>query len=189
MANIYLMPLVTLSLALASCTSRYSNIQEYPSKTGDCVVVIEKMFNDSIGYVGSNGELVLPYNTFDCCGSIGNIIWSPSGKYFIIESYGEGDQVISIYDFKGILAIEDERTNCDNGIMPAYRRLDPYRHALNKITWVDDDTISFQSIGDFTDFDYQSRRGKVTDESADKGIVYNWTWDIKNDKFRRNPGQ
>jgi hypothetical protein len=178
---------VALFLVLfASCTARYANVREITSIQGERLVIVSKERADQadqLGYIDHQNHLLLADFEIDCRTKIGAVIWSPSGKYFLVESFGEGDQGISIYEFAALQEAEARDVGLIDGRFLAYRELDPYRHGLSQMKWIDDETLQFQSVGDFNKFDKELRRGYVPGDSDDDGPGKTWRWNIKTDRF------
>jgi hypothetical protein len=175
------MGVALLLVLLASCSSRRANVREIASVPDVRIVIIREDQIDQLGYIDHQNNVILVVET-DCLAKIDAVMWSPSGKYFLVESTGEGDQHICIYEF-AVLQAEDEREFGLIGRFPAYRELDPYRHGLSQMKWIDDETLQFQSVGDFNKFDKELRRGYVPDDSDDDGPGKTWRWNIKTDRF------
>ncbi len=172
---------LALPIFLCSCSGRYSNVIEYPSHQGDAIVVIKRGFTDTVSYKDKESNLLILDKLEGVLGIIDDVKWSPDGDYVLIESYGEGNQWISIYDTDAI------KTNDENSEISESRYLDPYLHQLTQITWVANNKISFLSPGDFSQFDFELRRGKIDSNNFDQIPNAHWLWDVSSDTFTRAP--
>jgi hypothetical protein len=185
----------TAVLTILSCSDDRGFVatKSYISRQGETMVAMSRAGDDpdgdSISYVDDRQQLIACDGLLQRSVRIDDIIWSPSGRYFLIESHGEGDQSIDIYE---IAAIRNEiglRRRSSNNELPPYREIDPYCHGLDDIRWVDDDTIVFTSTGNFLKFDRESRRGEYTDPTTGEilDISKSWIWHVAADSFAPGP--
>jgi hypothetical protein len=176
--------LAFLAVLLASCggSRPYGNVTEYRASTGATLVVIRRQWDDRVAYLDGEDRLVLLERELAIRGTIEDILWSPSGTRCLIESYGEGDQGIAVYDWATIRAAGE--SGGDGSTAPAWRSLDPYLHGLRDIAWIDDGHLRFRSTGDFDRFDRESRRAEYVVSDDRPEHLRSWIWDLERDEFR-----
>jgi len=103
---------------------------------------------------------------------------SKSKSLVIVESYGEGHQFLSVF------VIDDLITESKKGagFIHPFRSLDPYPYGFADIRWMTDDSIQFRAHSDMSQFDRETRRGKVAlDDAID--LERTWTWRLQKDAF------
>ena len=172
-------------LCLASCQTGYQNVHTFDIQHDECkaFVVIQQDWNYPFGFVDQEDRLVLIKADLDTLGQIETIWASPSAQTVIIESYGEGHQFITIYEVSALIGRHDQ----SEMIMPI-NTLDPYPYAFCDIEWIDNDTIQYSSVSDFSQFDAETRRGKYSPDVDDE-IERIWQWNIVADTFKEIASQ
>jgi hypothetical protein len=110
------------------------------------------------------------------------LLFSPSGKKVLIESYGEGHQFISVYSVDELV----DKYDMQGAWIEPIGILDPYPSSFWNIRWVDDGRIRFSSISDFHEFDSDTRRGKPCPDEDDD-VERTWRWCIDTDTFEEVP--
>ena len=175
--------LVILMLGLlSSCTTTppFKNMKMFPVNHPDCkaFVIIEQGFSYPLGFVDREDNLRIIRSTLQGMSQLNELIYSPDGEKVIIESYGEGHQMLNVYHVSGLLTRFDQEEEEEE-----IGYLDPYPYAFDKMRWVDNDTIAFESSSDFYEFDKDNRRGSYDRMDESDEIYREWHWDLETDTF------
>ena len=178
---------LVLALMLTSCVTQYANLRRFNLDRGNptaLVVIDERPSWSTLGYVDNQNQLHVIRAQLDALGELRNLYLSPDRTKVMVESYGEGHQFLSIFVIEDLIAEHRKAT----GFIHAYRTLDPYPYGFWDIAWVTDDCIRFSAHADMTDFDPETRRGKITlDDAVDKARA--WTWHLERDEFEIEDSQ
>ena len=171
--------LVVVAAAVCSCRTMPKNVRTFPVHADGCreFIVVVQGWQYPIGFVDQEGELTMITSGLDTLGQIESIRPSTGASRVLIESYGEGHQFISIYD---VAVLIEQHAGAER--VPAVRTLDPYPYGFGNMQWIDDNTLQFDSVMDFNQFDAELRRGKYSD-GVDDETVRTWKWRIAEDKF------
>ena len=170
---------MVVAAVVCSCQTMPKNVRTFRVQTDGCreFVVVVQHWQYPIGFVDQEGRLTMITSGLDTLGQIESIRPSPASTRVLIESYGEGHQFISIYDVATIVV-----HHADEKMVSALRTLDPYPCAFDNMQWIDNDTIRFESVSDFSHFDAEVRRGRYPDDDDDE-TVKTWKWKIVEDTF------
>jgi hypothetical protein len=140
-------------------------------------MVVEQDWDYPFGFIDKDNNLTLIKTKLKIFGQIESLLFSPSEKKMIIESFGDGRQYLSVYCVADLIDHYDEPT----GISPI-NTLDPYPYELWDIKWINNNCIQFSSYSDFSFFDKKRRRGKYSRHLNDN-IKRTWRWNINSDTF------
>jgi len=175
--KLLILPLV--ALVICSCRTQFKNVRTFPVDRNGCraFLVVEQDWHYPLGYIDGEGNLRMITADLNTLGQIEAIRPSPGGRRVLIESYGEGHQFISVYDIQTLI-----QRHVDSEMIPALGTLDPYPGAFAKVKWVDDDTLEFESVSDFHEFDSKLRRGRYSGDVED-GTMRTWRWRTLDDTF------
>ena len=172
-------------LITAACTTRLANMRVYKVNNPNChaMVVVEQGWSYPVGYVDADRRLtMIEASRLDVMGQIGRVIASPSGARVLIESCGEGHQLLCVYDVNDL-------TGCGDGdaAIPSVATLDPYPGAVWKMKWIGDDRLQFHADLDYGQFDKATRRVNIDADKEDDGERI-WRWTLKDDVFEQLSG-
>ena len=173
---------IILSGLLYSCSTapKYRNLKTFPVDHPGCkgIVIVEQGFTYPLAFIDRDDNLKIIRSYLSGFGELRNLICSPDRSKVIIESYGEGHQMINVYTIGHLLEDYDQEDDDREDIY-----IDPYPYHFGRMRWVDDHTITFESCSNFAIFDKENRRGKYDTMNESDEVYREWHWDLKTDTF------